>query len=218
MSLFDQMKVQAQQALELNENTETLSAEAFVLRNAKLKEIFNYWCEFSKLIKVIQPEYSHPILLPGIGDMTGLKVVEPFSDYRHTVIGNQNFSDEISNVSLFFFYKSSKAFEFKKEIGVSTRVKDVLWRYGIVHTSDDIKNEQARVIEVGFNIPWQVRGSVDVTSLPNSNILSFELKNIARLGEVALKMPFDQVGTVFLDELSKLLLGRENNFWKLAKF
>lgn len=218
MSLFDQMKVQAQQALELNKNTETLSAEAFALRNAKLKEIFNYWREFSRLIQAIQPEYSHAILLPGIGDMTGLKVVDPFSDYRHVLIGNQNFSDEISNVSFFFFYQSSKAFEFKKEIGVSSRVKDMLWRYGIVHTSDDIKNEQARVIEVGFNIPWQVRGSVDVTSLPNSNILSFELKNIARLGEVALKMPFDQVGTVFLDELSKLLLGQENNFWKLAKF
>jgi hypothetical protein len=32
------------------------------------------------------------------------------------------------------------------------------------------------------------------------------------------EMPFDQVNSVFLDELSKLLLGQESGFWKLAKF
>jgi len=33
-----------------------------------------------------------------------------------------------------------------------------------------------------------------------------------------LEMPFDQVDATFLDELSKLLLGQDNFFWKLAKF
>lgn len=218
MSLFDQMKIQAQQALESNKNAVKLSAEAFAQRNAKLKEIFDYWHEFSELIKVIQPDFTLPMSLPGIGEMTGLKVVDTFSDYRHTLLNSQNFSDEINNVSLHFFYKAPQVFKFNRELGYATLAKDVLWRYGIVHTADDIKNDQARIVEVAFNIPWEVRGSIMVTALPNSKVLNFVLKNIAKLGEIELEMPFDQVDSTFLDELSKLLLGQENSFWKLVKF
>lgn len=218
MSLFDQMKTQAQKALELKSSSEKLSAEEFAQRNAKLRAIFDYWHEFSELIKVIQPDFTHPILLPGIGEMSGFKVVDTFSDYRHSLLGNQNFADEINNVSLYFFYKAPQQFEFTKEIGYADLVKDVLWRYGFVHSTEDIKNEQARIVEVAFNIPWEVRGSVIVTSLPNSKVLNFVLKNIAKLGDVELEVPYDQVDTAFLDELSKLLLGQENSFWKLVKF
>jgi hypothetical protein len=87
-----------------------------------------------------------------------------------------------------------------------------------VHTAEDVKNEQGRAVAVSFTIPWQVKGSVFVTPLPDSNVLHFSLKNIAKLGEMELEMPFDQVDATFLDEFSKLLLGQENSFWKLAKF
>ena len=218
MSLFDQMKTQAQQALELKSTTTKLSSEELAQRNAKLKQIFDYWHEFSELIKVIQPEFMHPIALPAIGEMHGLKLVDTFADYRHTVSGSQNFTDEINNASLYFFYKAPKQFNFTKEIGYADLVKDVLWRYGLVHTAEDIKNEQARIVEVVFNIPWEVRGSVIVTSLPNAKKLNFVLKNVAKLGDVELEVPYEQVDTVFLDELSKLLLGQKSQFWKLIKF
>jgi hypothetical protein len=218
MNLFDQLKVQAYEALEEKHHIVALSAEALLQRNNKLREIFDYWREFSELIKVIEPDYEHSILLPGVGNMTGLKVVDPFSDYRHTELSNQNFSDEISKVSLFFCYRAPQVFAFQREIGFAAHVKDVLWRYGVVHTFEDLKNEQARIVEVAFNIPWEVRSSVMVTSLPNSKCLNFSLKNIAKLGEMELEMPIDQVDITFLDELSKLLLGQESSFWKLAKF
>ena len=218
MSLFDQMKAQAQKTLEEEKNVVKLSAEALNQRNAKLKEIFDYWREFSELIKVIQPDFNHVMSLPGIGEMTGLKVVEPFSDYRHTLLSNQTITNEINNVTLFFFYKAPNNFKFQRELGIAARVKDVLWRYGILHTAEDLKNEQNRTVEVEFTIPWEVKGSVLVTALPNSEILHFSLKNIAKLGEMEVEMPFDQVNSAFLDELSKLLLGQESGFWKLAKF
>jgi hypothetical protein len=218
MSLFDQMKTQAQQALELKSTTTKLSSEELAQRNAKLKQIFDYWHEFSELIKVIQPEFMHPIALPAIGEMYGLKLVDTFADYRHAVSGSQNFTDEIDHASLNFFYKAPKQFNFTKEIGYADLVKDVLWRYGLVHTAEDIKNEQARIVEVAFNIPWEVRGSVIVTSLPNSKKLNFVLKNVAKLGDVELEVSYEQVDTVFLDELSKLLLGQKSQFWKLVKF
>jgi hypothetical protein len=218
MSLFDQMKTQAQKALELKSSKEKLSSEEFAQRNSKLRQIFDYWHEFSELIKVIQPNFDHPVSLPGIGEMSGLKVSDTFSDYRHALLGNQNFTDEIDNVSLYFFYKSPKRFKFTKEIGYADLVKDVLWRYGFVHSAEDIKNDQARIVEVAFNIPWEVRGSVTVTSLPNSRELNFVLKNVAKLGDATLVVSYDHVDTVFLDELSKLLLGNENRFWKLVKF
>ena len=218
MSLFDQMKAQAQKTLEEEKNIVKLSAEALNQRNVKLKEIFDYWREFSELIKVIQPDFNHVMSLPGIGEMTGLKVVEPFSDYRHTLLSNQTITNEINNVTLFFFYKAPNNFKFQRELGIAARVKDVLWRYGILHTAEDLKNEQNRTVEVAFTIPWEVKGSVLVTALPNSEILHFSLKNIAKLGEMEVEMPFDQVNSAFLDELSKLLLGQESGFWKLAKF
>ena len=218
MSLFEQMKAQAQKTLEDKNNTETLSAEILALRNAKLKQIFDYWREFSELIKVIQPDFDHLLSLPGIGEMSGLKVVEPFSDYRYRQLQNQSFTDEIANVSLFFFYKAPNSFRFQKELGIATRVKDVLWRYGIIHTAEDIKNEQKRVIEIAYVIPWEVKGSIIVTPVPNTRMLHFSIKNLAKLGEMELEMSFEEIDNTFLDELSKLLLGQENRFWKLAKF
>ncbi|PPC94578.1 MAG: hypothetical protein CTY33_03215 [Methylotenera sp.] len=218
MSLFEQMKLQAQKTLEEKNHTDALSLETLEQRNAKLKEVFDYWREFSDLIKVIQPDFVHPITLPGIGEMSGLKVVEPFSDYRHTLSNNQTFTNEIGNVSLFFFYKSPKFFQFQKELGIAARVKDVLWRYGIIHTAEDIKNEQKRIVEIAFVIPWSVKGSVNVTPVPNSRMLHFSIKNIAKLGEMEIEMAFEEIDSVFLDELSKLILGQENRFWKIAKF
>lgn len=218
MSLLGQMKLQAQQSLEEKNNQVKLSADSLALRNAKLKEVFDYWREFSELIRVIEPDFSHVISLPSIGDLSGLKVSEPFAEYRYRLLSNETFSDDVSHVSLFYFYKAPQVFKFERELGIAQRIKDVLWRYGIVHTAEDVKNEHARVAAVSFIIPWQVKGSIFVTPLPDSNVLHFSLKNIAKLGEMELEMPFDQVDATFLDELSKLLLGQENSFWKLAKF
>lgn len=218
MSLLGQMKLQAQQTLEDKTHQVKLDADSLALRNAKLKEVFNYWREFAELIRVIEPEFAHVISLPSIGDMSGLKVTEPFAEYRHTLLSNETFSDEISHVSLFYFYQAPKEFRFERELGIAQLIKDVLWRYGIVHTAEDVKNQHGRLSAVSFVIPWQVKGSVFVTPLPDSNVLHFSLKNIAKLGEMELEMPFDQVDATFLDEFSKLLLGQENSFWKLAKF
>ena len=219
MSLFDDLKIQAQKALEEQTNTANLSAEEITARNAKLKQIYDYWREFVELIKVIQPDFPESITLPSIGDMTGFKVISPFSDYRLKSQVNQTFLDEIDYVTIFFFYRAPQVFVFKKEVGaIALRVKDLLWRYGIVHTAEDIKNAQERTIQVNFNIPWQVKGSVTVTPVPQSKTLHFSLKNIGKLGEMELEMPFDEIDTIFLDELAKLLLGQPNNFWKLSKF
>jgi len=218
MSLLGQIKLQAQQTLEDKNNQSKLSADSLALRNAKLKEVFNYWREFSELIRVIEPEFPHVISLPSIGDLSGLRVTEPFAEYRYTLLSNEAFSDEISHVSLFYFYKAPQVFKFERELGIAQRIKDVLWRYGIVHTAEDVKNEHARVTAVSFTIPWQVKGSILVTALSDAEVLHFSLKNIAKLGEMELEMPFDQVDATFLDELSKLLLGQDNFFWKLAKF
>jgi hypothetical protein len=219
MSLFDDLKIQAQKALEAQTTTDTLSAEVISDRNTKLKEIHDYWREFVDLIKVIQPDFPDAISLPSIGDMSGLKILNPFYDCRHKSQITQSIIDEIDYVVLYFFYRAPQAFTFKKEVGaLVTRVKDVLWRYGIVHTVEDIKNAQERIVEVNFNIPWQVKGSVTVTPFAQSKALHFSLKNIGKLGEVELEMPFEKIDREFLDELSKLLLGQENRFWKLAKF
>ena len=219
MSLFDDLKIQAQKALEEQTTTAVLSAEEMRERNAKLKEIYEYWREFVELIKVIQPDFPEVINLPSIGDMTGLKILSPYSDYRLKAQVNQSFSDEIEYATIFFFYRAPQLFSFKKEVGaIANRVKDLLWRYGIVHTAEGIKNEQERIVEIDFSIPWQVKGAVTVTPLPKSKALHFSLKNIGKLGETELEMPFDQIDTIFLDELSKLLLGQTNDFWRLAKF
>ena len=219
MSLFDDLKIQAQKALEAQTTTDILSAEEISDRNGKLKEINSYWREFVELIKVIQPDFPQTISLPSIGDMSGLKVLSPFFDCRHKSQITQNIIDEIDYISLYFFYRAPQAFSFQKEVGaLVTRVKDLLWRYGIVHTSEDVKNEQERIIAVDFNIPWQVKGSVTITSLAQSKGLHFSLKNVGKLGEMELEMPFEKINSEFLDELSKLILGQENRFWKLAKF
>ena len=143
MSLFDELKIQAQKALEDQTAIAVLSADEMAARNAKLKQIYDYWREFVELIKVIQPHFSEPVTLPGIGDMSGFKITSPFSDYRVKSQVNQAFSDEIDYVSMFFFYRAEQAFSFKKEVGaLAQRVKDLLWRYGMTHTAEDIKNAQ----------------------------------------------------------------------------
>lgn len=217
MSLLDQMKAQAQLALEERSASAKLNAETLAERNAKLKEIFDYWNEFSSLTKVIQPDFPYPIALPRVGEMSGLKVADLFADYRYSMIGTQNFSEEINHVSLYFYYKSQEVFQFEREVGLATRVEDELWRYGIVHTTEHVKNEQSRTIAVAFNVPWQIKGSVVVTVIPNSKVLHFDLKNVAKLGDMELDMPFERVSSEFLDQLSMLLLGKENRFWALSK-
>jgi len=217
MSLLDQMKLQAHAVLEEKSSSTHLAAEELAQRNAKLKEIFAYWQEFADLLKVIQPDFAYPVALPLVGEMTGLKVVEPFADYRYEELANQNFTDEIKYVRLYFFYKAPDVFNIQREVGLAARVEDELWRYGVVHTSEELKNEQQRTVEVAFSVPWEIKGSVTVTPMPHSKALQFSLKNVAKLGEMELELPFDKVNSELLDELSKLILGQATTFWKLVK-
>ena len=218
MSLFEDLKIQAQKMLEPQSSSASISAEEMADRNVKLKETYHYWREFAELIKVIKPDFSDPIHLATIGDMTDMKISNPYSDYRLKTQMNQNFYDEIDYVTMYFFYKAPQEFSFKKEVGaLTTRVKDLLWRHGIVHTARELKNKLERVVEVDFNIPWQVKGSVTVTPLAQSRILHFSLKNIGKLGEVEFEIPFEKINIIFLDELSKLMMGQDNRFWKLVK-
>lgn len=211
------MKIQAQHVLEEKSSATHLAAEELAQRNAKLKEIFSYWQEFSDLVKVIQPDFPYPIAVPLVGEMTGLKVVEPFADYRYEELANQSFTDEIKYVRLFFFYKSANVFNIQREVGFAARVEDELWRYGVTHTSETLKNEQQRVVEVAFNVPWEIKGSVTVTPIINSRSLHVSLKNISKLGEIDFELPFEKVSSVLLDELSKYILGQADNFWKLVR-
>jgi len=219
MSLLDQMKAKAQDALEEQNQNAKLSEETLAERNAKLKEIFDYWNEFAALTKVIEPDFPYPLSLPRVGEMDNLKVSDLFADYRYGTTVNYGFTDEIDHASLYFSYKSpdEKVFEFEREVGLAKRVEDELWRYGIVHKTDNVKNDQERTVGVAFNVPWLVKASVTVTVIPNSRVLHFDLKNVAKLGDVELDLPFDRVTSEFLDQLSMLLLGQENRFWAVSQ-
>ncbi len=217
MSLLDDMKVQAAKALEHQQTATKLSAQVIADRNAKMRAIFHYWREFADMAKVIKPMLPHAIAIPRIGNMESLKVVDLFVDYRHALLSNQNFSDEIEHASLIFYYKAPSAFHFEREIGLAALVKDELWRYGILHTANDVKNERERTASILFNVPYEIRASLHVTQQNNSKLLQFALKNIAKLGDIDLEVAYDKVSTEFLDALSKLLMGQENNFWVLAR-
>ena len=163
MSLFDDLKIQAQKALEAQTSTDILSAEELSERNAVLKKIYDYWREFVDLVKVIQPDFPHAISLPSIGDMSGLKVLGPFSDCRHKSQITQSIIDEIDYVTLYFFYRAPQAFSFKKEVGaLVTRVKDLLWRYRdrTFYLPGDIKIYRYNAFFIVFNIFGSVHNAI----------------------------------------------------------
>ncbi|MBC7785875.1 MAG: hypothetical protein H7Z18_00060 [Methylophilaceae bacterium] len=177
-----------------------------------MRAIFYYWREFADMAKVIKPMLPHAISIPRVGNMESLKVVNLFVDYRHTLLSNQNFSGEIEHASLIFYYKASNAFYFEREIGLAALVKDELWRYGILHTAIDVKNEREKTASVLFNVPYEIRASLHVTQQNKSKLLQFALKNIAKPHDIDLEVAYDRVSTEFVDELSKLLMRQDNNF------
>lgn len=217
MSLLDQMKRQAQDALDAQEANAKLSAETIGHRNRVLRDAFDYWREFSNLTNVIQPEFPYGFQIPRVGEMKQLKLMELFADFRYKVIGHHNFSDEIDYATLYFFYKSDQVLTFQRDIEVASLVEDSLWRYGITHTTEHVKNELHRLVAVDFKVPCVIKGSVTLSVVEEKPEFKLHVKNAAKLGEMELFIPFQRVNEALLDELSKLIMGQDEQFWKTVR-
>lgn len=217
MSLLDQMKRQAQDALEAQSANEKLSAETIGHRNRVLRDAFDYWREFSNLTNVIQPEFPYPMYIPRVGEMKKLKLIELFADFRYKVIGHHNFSDEIDYATLYFFYKSDEVLTFQRDIEVASLVEDELWRYGITHTTESVKNALQRMVAVDFNVPCAIKGSVTLSAVDDKPEFKMSVKNAGKLGEMEVFIPFQRVNETLLDELSKLIMGQDDQFWKTVR-
>ena len=220
MKLLDDLKKEAE-ALKQKEAFETQAklstlGQNFMQLQAKLRVIYAYLDDLVKQLNVVKPTVLRSYYIEGVGNLGNLNQQDYFLNKRQKSIDNKDFIDEIS---LRFRCGPSGVLTTEKESPSTIQgLKEYLWTYNIKFESQEIKNERGYVERVIFKIPGEVMVNITIWGDFEKSQIKIHTKNMERLTERDFTYDIDEINDALLEEFSKFIIGKPNNFPQLGRY
>ena len=214
MGLLDDLKKEAE-TLKNQEavKTQTIKANSAAVDRA-LRKTFQYMNELFKQLNVVKPPCSLVYDLLTVGKIDGLTQ----SDYRIEFRTSQrDNSEHYENVTITFKRSKPDQLTVKREAEQIERFRDLLWQNNMRFTSEPFKNERRVTTHEVFKINCEVICGADVLGDYDNGVIRFKLKNIEDFGPSVYTLEPDTITDKALEELAKLLIGKESNFKELNR-
>ncbi|HXZ96791.1 MAG TPA: hypothetical protein VEG37_07075 [Burkholderiales bacterium] len=219
MKFLDELKKEAEtlkekEAFDTQAKLTTLG-QNFMQLQAKLRAIYGYLDDLVKQLNVVKPTVLRSYYIEGVGNLSNLSQQDYFLNKRHKSIDNKDFIDEIS---LRFRCGPSGALTIEKESPSTIQgLREYLWSYNIKFEAQEIKNDRGYVQRVVFKIPGEVVVNITISGDFEKSQIKFHTKNMERLTEREYVYEIDEVDDTLLEEFSKFLVNKPNNFRQLGK-
>ena len=219
MKFLDELKKEAEtlkqkEALDTQAKLTTLG-QNFMQLQAKLREIYAYLDDLVKQLNIIKPTVLRSYYIEGVGNFENLNQQDYFLNKRHKTIDNKDFIDQIT---LRFRCAPGDVLTAEKESPSTIQaLKEYLWTYNIKFETQEIKNERGFVKRVIFKIPGEVVVNITISGDFEKSQIKIHTKNMERLSERDFTYEIDEINEALLEEFSKFLLGKPNNFRQLGK-
>lgn len=219
MKFLDELKIAAE-TLKQKEASDTQAklttlGQNFMQLQAKLREIYVYLDDLVKQLNVIKPTVPRSYYIEGVGNFDKLNQKDYVLNKRHKTIDNKDFIDQIS---LRFRCVSGDTLTAEKELpGTIQALKEYLWNYNIKFETQEFKNQRGLLERAIFKVPCEVVVSIAIKGEFEKSQITIHTKNMERLSENDFTYEINEINEVLLEEFSKLLVGKTNNFRLLGK-
>jgi hypothetical protein len=209
MGLLDDLKKEAD-SLKNQEvaRTQTIHANAASVDRA-LRKAFYYLNELFKQLNVVRPPCPRDYDLHTVGKIDGLSQ----SDYRVEFRTSQrNGSEHFESLQIAFRRGKPEKITVKREAEFIERFRDLLWQNNLRFTSEALRNDRRVIISETFTINCDVVCGVDVEGDYEAGAIRFKMKNVEDFGPTLYTLEPDSVTDPALEELAKLLIGKDSKF------
>ena len=219
MKFLDELKKEAEtlrekEAFDTQAKLTTLGMN-FMQLQAKLRSIYAYLDDLIRQLNVVKPTVLRSYYIEGVGNLANLNQQDYFLNKRHKSIDNKDFINEIS---LRFRCGPSGGLTVEKESPATIQgLREYLWNYNIKFEAQEIKNDRGYVQRVIFKIPGEVVVNITISGDFEKSQIKFHTKNMERLTEREYVYEIEEVDDVLLEEFSKFLVNKPNNFRQLGK-
>ena len=209
MGLLDDLKKEAETLKDQESvRTQSLKANAASVDRA-LRKTFQYLNELFRQLNVVKPACPRSYDLLTVGKISGFTQVDYRIDYRTTQRDNM---EHYENLTITFKRTKPEQLTVKREAEQIERFRDLLWQNNLRFTSEPQRNERRVVVSETFTIGCDVICGVDVVGDYESGAVRFKLKNVEDFGPTLYTLEPDAVSDQSLEELAKLLIGKESSF------
>lgn len=219
MNFLDELKKEAEERKqqEARDTQSKLSAlgQNFMRLQAKLREINDYLDELVKQLNVVKPVVLRSYYIEGLGSLDKLNQKDYALNKTQKSIDGKDFIDTIT---LRFKCAADRALTGEKNTpSLIAAMREYLWDYNIKFEVQEMKNQRGFVERAVFRVPCEVPVSLTFSSDLEKSIIKIRAKNLERFSEATFIYDLDEINEKLLDEFSKVLIGRPNNFRQLGK-
>ena len=209
MGLLDDLKKEAD-TLKSEEavKTQSIKANAAAIDRA-LRKTFRYMEELFRQLNVVRPPCALAYDLPTVGKIEGLAQSDYRVEYRTAIREN---AEHYENVSITFKRSKPEQFNVKREAELIERFRDMLWQNNMRFTSEQFRNDRRVITHELFKINCEINCTADVVGDYETGVIRFKLKNVEEFGSTVYTLDPDSVTDDALEELAKLLIGKESRF------
>ena len=209
MGLLDDLKKEAE-TLKNQEavKTQSIKANAATVDRA-LRKIFPYMAELFKQLNVVKPGCPLVYDLLTVGKIDGLVQSDYRIEYRTSQRDN---AEHFENITINFKRSKPEQLTVRREAEQIERFRDLLWQNNMRFTSDPFKNERRVTTHEVFKINCEVLCAAEVNGDYDNGVIRFRLRNLEDFGPTVYTLEPDAVSDKALEELAKLLIGKESNF------
>lgn len=208
--LLDQLRdeVSRRQSMVTGEAERIEQARARLDR--QLRSIFDYLHDLSSQLNYLKPEIDRVYYFLDANDaFRNLSWVEGFADFRTQA---EKEGGRIERVILAYTLKGAGQRVVERAgLGVD-RLRQVLFDLGLKFECRERRNRQREVEQGWFTVLDEISVQVVLRADFDNETVVVESRNLERLGYAQCVIGPHSIGRAMLDDLGRLILGRENNF------
>lgn len=207
-SLLDTLKMQATEKLQSEEKKTSLQAEQFQQMSLALERAFQYLNDLTRQLNILKPRYAKAYPFFGIVDFDQLGWQEGRADFRIRQTSTEDRYYE--QVALRYRLVGDKPFVVMRENPVHEKLRKALFDNNIAFTVEEVRNDRNQVERATFTFPSEIKAGLIFSANYETGELSLKMRNIERFGVMEFKMKPEDIDTVSLEELTRLILGENN--------
>jgi hypothetical protein len=209
MGLLDDLKREASEQQARNSIDQDALLKNNRLVDGALRALFLYLNDFGKSLNVLKPQCPVTYMLPHVGPMDNLSMVDFFSDYRTM---NVDGKDRFTEVYLAFRCTSSQQYVLTRDVVASKRLRDALWATSVKHSAEEIRDERKSLTHEKFTVSADFPVQVNFEGEHPAGLIRVTYKNLGEFNTVTQTIVADRINDKTIEEFAKLVLGRPNEF------
>ncbi len=215
MSLLDDLKNQAEVLRKRQLSGSTLQDHYFREIHERLKVIYGQLLELTNSLNTIRPEVIRYYYIEPSTVLEDLRQGDYAVSARRKSIDYVDFFEEVL-LRARCTGSTSLRLEKNSEALVS-RMRELLWSNSLKFDLREQRTDRGYVHAGAFTIEPEVPVSILIRGVADKGHIVIVTRNLEKLGEVTYTYEIDEVDTPLIEELTKLLLGKTNQFRSMGK-